>query len=682
MKTSLSKSLSHALMLPVLFGSLSYADIINLDDITVEEGHQTSLVGEAISSSEGLVTQSEIESRPVLRTGEILEFVPGMVVTQHSGSGKANQYFLRGFNLDHGTDFSTNIDGMPINMRTHGHGQGYTDLSFIIPEFIERIDYQKGPYHAEDGDFSAAGSANFSLMHTLDSSFVTVGVGENGYYRTVLGTDTKVGDNQLLFGLEAQSYDGPWSDISENVEKLNVLTRLSRPLMGGELTMTFMGYENSWDSADQIPAYAVKQGIIDELGSLDKSVGGKSSRYSLSTQWQNEHWDINAYMIKSDLNLYSNFTYYLDDPVNGDQFNQVDERMIYGTQIKRQFHGDFGNHAWHQDIGLQVRHDKIDEVALNKTKQRQYLSTVRKDSADVTSFGLFWEGELALSDALSFNLGARYDYMHVDVESNIAQNSGTADDGLFSLKSGLRYTFNDSWETYINAGQSFHSNDARGAVIGIDPVSGESVEPVDLLVRGQGAEIGLRFFDDQRLHISSSLWMLDLDSELLFVGDAGNTEASRASRRYGVELTAYYWLNKYLTADFEAAWTRARFKDDVEGEGNKVEGSLPFVLSAGIGWKPSERWESNIRLRHFANRVLDSFGEQESDAFNVVNFGLAYTFDNWKFNLDILNLFDSNDQDIAYYYPSRFSSQSAEIEDIHYHPIEPRTVRLEAKYSF
>ena len=673
---------SRTLITLLLFHTTIYADEVDLADIIVESGHKTSLIGDAISSSEGLITQSEIVSRPVLRTGEILEFVPGMVVTQHSGSGKANQYYLRGFNLDHGTDFSTAIDGMPINMRTHGHGQGYTDLNFIIPEFIDRIEYQKGPYNIEDGDFSAAGSARFSLMNNLSSSFISFGIGENGYYRTVLGTEAKVGENQLLFGLEAHKYDGPWTNISEDVDKYNVLARLSRPLSDGKLSLTFMGYKNSWNSADQIPKYAVDAGIIDELGSIDTSVGGESSRYSLSGNWNNEQWNINAYMIKYDLDLFSNFTYYLEDPINGDQFNQIDERMIYGTEIKKHLQGMIGNNLFLQDIGIQIRHDAIDEVALNNTQERNYLSTTRRDDVDVSSIGVFWKGEVALSDALSFNLGLRYDYMHVDVESNIAQNSGKTDDGLFSIKSGLRYTFNEQWEIYLNAGQSFHSNDARGAVMNVDPVTGESVYPVDLLVRGQGAEIGVRFFDEQKLHISSSLWLLDLDSELLFVGDAGTTEPNRASRRYGIEFTAYYWLSDHLTLDFEAAWTQAQFKDDIEGEGNKIAGSLPFVLSAGIGWKPLDNWETNLRLRHFANRVLDSYDEHESDPFSVVNFGASYTFGQWKFNMDVLNLFDSNDQDIAYYYASRITSQAPAIEDVHYHPIEPRTVRFEVKYSF
>ena len=659
-----------------------YANEVTLDDITVQEEEKTSLVGEAISSSEGTITQSEIESRPVLRTGEILEFVPGMVVTQHSGSGKANQYFLRGFNLDHGTDFSTTIEGMPINMRSHAHGQGYSDLNFIIPEFIERIDYQKGPYHAEDGDFSTAGSANFSLMNHLDSPFISLEVGEDGYQRTVMGTETKTGENRLLLGVEAQRYDGPWEDVNEDVKKYNFLARLNRPLLNGDLTLTLMGYKNQWNSADQIPEYAVEQGIISNLGSLDKTVGGESSRYSLSGKWQNDNWLIDTYAIKYKLDLFSNFTYFLDDPINGDQFEQVDDRTLYGANINRYIDGALGERAFYQQFGLQLRHDDIDEVGLNHTKEREYLSTIRSDKVGISSLGLFWKGDVELTDKLSLNTGVRYDYMQVDVQSNLAQNSGNADDGLLSLKGGLRYDVNNKWNIYANAGQSFHSNDARGATQTIDPISHNKVEPADLLVKAQGAEMGLRFSKNSRLNISTALWLLDLDSELLFVGDAGNTEASRASRRYGLEFTAYYWLSDHLNLDFEASWTDAYFKDSLQGEGNKVEGSVPTVIGAGVGWKPTSNWETNIRLRHFSSRLLDSYGEKKSDPFNVVNFGLGYKKGDWKYGFSVLNLFNSDDQDIAYYYESRISNSVNSRKDIHSHPIEPRTVRLSMRYSF
>ncbi|MEM6999016.1 MAG: TonB-dependent receptor [Pseudomonadota bacterium] len=660
----------------------AYPHSAELNEVIIY-GHETELNGEALTASEGIIGRGEIENRPVLRSGEILEFVPGMVVTQHSGSGKANQYFLRGFNLDHGTDFRTSIDGMPINMRTHGHGQGYTDLNFIIPEFIQRIEYQKGPYHAENGDFSTAGAADFFLTSTLDRDFFSSEFGENQYYRNVLGGSFKVGENNLLLGIESHLYDGPWDDVEENVEKFNGLLRFNRLLDEGNFSLTLMGYDNSWDAADQIPQRAIDQGIISQLGSIDTSVGGKSERYSLSAQWQQYGWTVNTYAIKSNLKLFSNFTYFLDDPVNGDQFEQVDDRIIFGLNINRYMTAQFSNKNLLHFYGLQFRYDDIDDVGLHRTREQQRLSTVRQDSVDEYSIGLFWETEIPVTQKLTTTVGVRYDFIAADVNSNNAANSGNDDDSLLSFKAGFRYSINDHWETYINAGQSYHSNDARGATINVDPVSGNPVNQVDLLVRGEGIEGGLRFFDTEHFNISLALWALELDSELIFVGDAGNTEPSRASRRWGVELASYIWLNKQLSTDFEISWSQSHFTEDAIGEGNHIQGSLPFVLSTGFTWAPNENFNTTLRLRHFGERTLNSFDSVQSGSLTVANLGLDYNLDSWKFGLDLLNLFDSDDHDIDYLYTSRLAGEpAAGVEDNHFHPIEPRSIRLLLEYQF
>ena len=641
-------------------------------------------IGEDISASQGSISQGEIEQRPVLRTGEILEFVPGMVATQHSGSGKANQYFLRGFNLDHGTDFSTHIDGMPVNMRTHGHGQGYTDLNFIVPEFIQRIDYQKGPYHAEDGDFSTAGSAHFYLANTFAKSMLQFEVGEDNYLRTVFAHDIALEqDDHLMIGVENHRYDGPWIDIKEDVQKNNALLRYVSKSSDSQLSVTFMGYENSWNSADQIPQRAVSNQLIDEFGSLDSDVGGESSRYSLSTNYEVGNWILGAYIIDSQLDLFSNFTYFLDDPVNGDEFEQVDDRKVYGGELINKFTTDVNHNHIHHTLGFQYRYDDIEEVGLFKTAQRQRISSVRQDAVEQYSLSLFWEGDIDLTDRLTTYVGVRYDYLDVDVESDNPLNSGTADDGLLSIKAGLQYQMQDNLYSYFNLGQSFHSNDARGATISVDPVSNEAIDPVDLLVRGEGAEFGLHFTEKDSYNLSLSLWYLELDSELLFVGDAGNTEPGRASRRQGIEFAGYYWIDKTFSTDVELAWSRARFRGEVDGEGNRIDGALPFVASVGLNWVPSDNWRTSVRARHFGARPLDSFADQESDDFTVVNFAVSYNLEAWQIEMKLLNLFDSNDHDIDYFYGSRLPGEAIEgVEDNHYHPIEPRLMRVQVRYLF
>ena len=304
-----------------------------LEEVTVT-GRRVNLVGQAQSASQGLVSQQEIALRPILRTGDVLELVPGMVATQHSGGGKANQYFLRGFNLDHGTDFATYVDGMPVNMRTHGHGQGYSDLNFLIPETISTLAYKKGPYYADVGDFSSAGSAQIATAAHFDKGAFEVAAGQDEFYRLLLLDSVAIGAGNGSYALELNSYDGPWRDIKEDIQKVNLMLKYATRLGDGDASVSFMGYDNEWNSPDQIPSRAVDSGLIDELGSIDDTVGGNSSRYSLAGAWKDTHWDISAYAINYDLKLWSNFTYFLDDEVNGDQFQQKDERWLYGGRAE------------------------------------------------------------------------------------------------------------------------------------------------------------------------------------------------------------------------------------------------------------------------------------------------------------------------------------------------------------
>lgn len=652
-------------------------------DTLIVQGYRVNLLGETLSASEGVIGSDEISNRPVLRTGEILEFIPGMVVTQHSGSGKANQYFLRGFNLDHGTDFNTSIDAMPVNMRTHGHGQGYTDLNFIIPEFIQSINYHKGPYYADVGDFSGAGAAEFNLKNKLGEQLISFTAGENNFSRLIAGGDIALTHGQLLLGFEHQTYDGPWSTISEDVAKNNLLARYSSSLADGDLSVTLMAYQNRWNSADQIPERAVQENIIDALGSLDTDVGGKSSRYSLSSAWKNEQWSASAYAIHSSLDLFSNFTYFLDDPINGDQFEQVDDRNIFGGEISSEYSTTIANKKVVYKFGSDLRYDNISKVALYHTRERERLSTTREDAVKEASLGLFAQSTFSVSDNFHFHLGARYDVYSADVNSNIDENSGDATQGKFSFKFGASYKITDHIETYANIGQGLHSNDARGATITQDPVTGEASEAVNLIVPSTGAEVGIKLFDAERFNISTSLWYLRSDSELVFVGDAGNTEASRASERYGNEIAAYYWLDNRWNFDLELAWTRATFTENETIEGKYIEGSVPFVASAGVTYGVAKGWHGSLRYRYFGARRLDSFDEHQAQATSTLNLGVGYKWQAFSLELDALNLLNSDDHDIDYFYSSRLSGEPDEgVEDLHYHPVEPRTLRVKAEYRF
>ena len=655
----------------------------NLDRVQVF-GRRQNLVGEAISASEGTVGVTEFSARPLLRSGDLLEFVPGAVATQHSGSGKANQYFLRGFNLDHGTDFATFVDSMPVNMRTHGHGQGYTDLNFLIPEAVDELAYRKGVYYADVGDFSSAGSARFRIADRLDRGHAELTVGGDGYLRGgVVDSVDMASGGSFLYGAELLRNDGPWTDIDEDVRKFNGLLKYSADIAGGRGSLTLMGYDNRWNAADQIPRRAVEQELIDKLGSLDTTVGGTSSRYSLSADWHGAAWggelSASAYAIDYDLSLYSNFTYFLDDPDNGDEFRQVDQRRIYGFALSQQWTS--GRSRWR--VGAEGRFDDIERVGLFRTRVRQPLSTVRDDAVEEGSLGVFAAHEFHFNDAWRSYVGIRHDRYDFDVDSrSLPVNSGKADDSATSLKAGLAWKPSQAMEFYLSAGQGFHSNDARGTTIVLDPVSREPAERVDPLVDSEGYELGSRLYFSDRVHATAALWRLDLDSELLFVGDAGTTEGSRPSRREGIELGVYWFGNGIFSGDLEASYTKARFSDS-DPVGHKIPGSIPLVVSAGVTARLDSGWFSTLRIRHFGAYPLIEDNSVKSDGSTLVNLRAGREWDRFGVYLDVFNLLDSNDHDIDYFYASRLPGEPEEgVEDIHYHPLEPRNVRVSFRWRF
>jgi hypothetical protein len=663
--------------------TLAQASGGRVEENVVVLGRWDNPIGRTTSASEGVVGAAELDARPRMRTGEILEVIPGLIVTQHSGTGKSNQMFLRGFNLDHGTDFATWIDGMPVNLPTHAHGQGYTDLNFLIPELVERIEYRKGAYYAEVSDFSSAGAAYLSTYQRMPEGLLKVGFGENGYGSALAADSFAVGHGELLYGVQAHRYDGPWADVSEDVNRNNVLLRYSSRGDDGGLNVAFMGYDASWTSPDQIPRRAVDSGLISELGSIDTTLGGDTSRYSLSGSWDaniaSGRMRANAYMIGYDLELFSNFTYFLDDPINGDQFAQRDDRTVTGGELAYTFRSDARTS---NTVGAMLRNDDIDGVGLLQTSQRQPVGAIRSDSVGELSVGFYYSNETRWSGKFRTTLGLRADHFDFDVVSDLAANSGAADEWIVAPKASLIYSVTDATELYLSAGKGFHSNDARGTTITVDPVTGDATDRVSPLVDAHELEVGLRTFVDSKLNISAALWVLELDSELLFIGDAGNTEASRPSRRYGLEVPLYYRPNDRLTFDVELALTHSEFSESAP-EGDEIPGSIDRVVAAGVTYRSPQGFFGSFRLRHFGPRPLMEDGSIESSSSTVANLEVGYRRGRYDFRVDVLNVFDSGDDDITYFYASRLPGEPDEgVEDFHFHPIEPRNLRMSVGWRF
>ncbi|WP_084397263.1 TonB-dependent receptor [Henriciella aquimarina] len=647
----------------------------------VVHGRGLELIGEAGAASEGVVGYADFEDRTLSRVGELVEVIPGAVATQHSGEGKANQYFLRGFNLDHGTDFNASVDGVPVNLRTHGHGQGYLDLNFVIPEIVERVDYWKGPYRAFNGDFSAAGSARYTTYDTLDESFVEVSAGESGYLRGVAAGSFQTGpDTSLLLAIEAQAYDGPW-DLDQDLEKLNGIAKLVHDSGPWHFNLTGMAYDSSWTATDQVPLRAIQNGDIGRFGYIDDDLGGETRRFGLTGNASYAHADgaetkLAAYLVDYELSLFSNFTYFLEDPVNGDEFEQRDERTYYGGSICHA--RDLGPRLKLR-AGAEARIDDISDVGLFRTAGRMRLSTVRQDSVDETSLAAWGEIEAQLTNTLRGTLGVRGDYFKGEVDArSLPANGGEADDTMLSPKVALAWRPADGLELYANYGQGFHSNDVRGATIQIDPANGDPADPVPILVRAEGAEIGARL-ERGPLKASVAVFTLDLDSELVFVGDAGTTEANDASSRTGVEASLFWQPADWFVADLSAAWTDAEF--DIPGNETAIPGAVEEVIGGGFVAR-FDPWTFSGRLRHFGSAPLIEDGSVESDGTTLVNFGASVDWRQATFGLELLNAFDSDDADITYFFESQLPGETSPVEDIHLHPVEPRQVRVSVRYRF
>ena len=646
-------------------------------------------IGKAQSASQGVVLAPELEARPIYRTGELLEAIPGLVVTQHSGEGKANQYFLRGFNLDHGTDLAITVDGMPVNMRTHGHGQGYADTNFMIPEIMRGLAYRKGPYFASEGDFSSAGAIYLDAVDRLEKSFAQVEIGSFGHRRAVTGMSAPVGlDGTVLVAGEAVRFDGPW-DRPDELRKLNGLARYSRGTYDNGFALTAMAYSGHWYATDQVPRRAIEEGVIGRYGNIDPTDGGLSHRYSLSARWNETTSEaatrVSAYVIKSDLQLFNNFTYFLSNPVDGDQFKQRDDRWIGGAKASRThfFAGPAGLRN-ELTVGLETRYDAI-TVGLFNTKERQTLSTVREDDVREASVGVFGEATLRWTPWLRTITGLRADLYTAEVAGTLPENSGSARDTIVSPKAGLVLGPWAKTELYLNAGTGFHSNDARGTVTTVDPVTLEPAQTTPFLVRSKGAEVGLRTEPSKGNSATLSVFILDFDSEILFVGDAGTTEASRPSRRIGSEFTLRTRLASWLTLDLDAAYTRARFlEDDPEAPGRRIPGAIEGIVSAALNF--DNVWGGlfgGIRVRYFGPRPLIEDDSVRSRPSAPVSARLGYKFaDGLIVRLDAFNLFDQKSNQIEYFYASRLFAEPAAVDDVHLHPMEPRSFRLTAIKQF
>lgn len=674
---------------------------LEFDEMVVEavQRKEKDLIGTTGSASQGEISQAQLEYRPISRNGELMEVIPGALANQHSGSGKANQYFLRGFNLDHGTDFTTYIDGIPMNMPTHAHGQGYMDINSVIPELVKKIEYGKGPYYAEVGDFSSAGYSKIFSMDKLPEAILKFTGGEFGYYRTLAANSSKVGSGDLLYAGEFNFYNGVWQQ-PEDSKKFNGMLRYTLDQGDWGLSVNGKVYTNGWTATNQIPQALIDNGTLGLYGTMDRSDGGKTNRYSFSTDLWNksDNWKNNAniYALYYDVNLFSNNTGYVDNGINGDQLHQFEHRVQTGSNIEHTRYNKLLGFDMDNTLGIQFRHDEIMGLGLDHTVSRQYLSTVSNSSVSETTGGVYLKNQTYWHEKVRTITGLRGDFINnVVVVHDTAMhnpnvnsaNSGNQGQAMVSPKLSLIIGPWFNTEYFINTGFGYHSNDARGTTLQLDPNTGTTLDSnstrISPMAQSRGIETGIRSNFIKDLNSTLAFWWLESNQELVFTGDAGTTQVKGKSHRYGVEITNYYKPTHWLTLDADFALTSARYVTTPVGETNNyIPNSVGRVISTGATLVAPNGLFSTIRLRHFSDMPLDSSGTFWSGSTSVVNLGAGYKQKKYKLEIDLFNIFNSTANDIAYAYQYAYPAGTSSQTGIMKHPVEPSMVRATVTINF
>ena len=712
------------------------------------KGRGDDLVGVAESATQGTVGAREIQDRPILRSGEVLEAIPGVIITQHAGGGKANQYFLRGFNLDHGTDIAIFLDDMPLNLPSHAHGEGYSDMNTVIPEFVRRVNFEKGPYYADVGNFSSAASAHVEFFKTLPQNFFTVEGGMYGYGRAVFGVSQKLGKGSLLYGGEAYHDNGPWTTHEDNFYKYNGLVTYSQGGDDNGFSVTARAYRGTWHSSDQIPVDAIP--LVGFFGALNPTDGGESQRYSLQSEWHrsgaNSETKITVYGFYYDLNLFSDFTYYLDDPIKGDQFEQQDRRWVAGFDAHHTISSTWFGRKLANTFGLQLRNDwvhnglfrtenrvRTDKTDINACHDEPIprcvtdpnLTAILPAGTDLNKFtdtvvSFYAENKIQWAEKFRSVVALRGDDAKYVVTSltptyvspvfapvNFAElNTGSANKFLPSPKASLIFGPWANTELYAQGGFSFHSNDARGATQREEPISPDnpfptSSTPISPLVQTKGGEVGVRTAAVPHLQSTLSLWYLHSNSELQQDGDTGGTVASeQSSNRYGIEWANFYTPLEHWAFDFDLADSRAQFTQidpgdaaytnvgggqyPVQGPGGRwVPEAVGLVISSGVTVQSYKGFWGSLRLRYFGPRNLTSDAIYRSASTALLNAEVGYHInEKWSIEAQLFNLLDRYDHDIDYAYISRITPTAAAAFTDVFHPVEPFQVRVGFRYTF
>ncbi len=622
----------------------------------------------------------DIKLRPTNTSQDVLRMVPGLFIAQHAGGGKAEQIFLRGFDIDHGTDLNLEVDGLPVNMVSHAHGQGYSDLHFVIPEMINYVDFDKGPYYADKGDFTTAGFVDFQTKNSLEENFVKLEGGQFGNFRTVAGVNLFSPKNSNTIGYIGTEYfrsDG-FVESPQNFNRLNITSKISTRLKNEDnLTVGASFFTSRWDASGQIPTRSVESGMITRFGSVDNTEGGETSRANVFLKHAHRfsngaYLSQQAYGVRYDFNLYSNFTFFLNDPVNGDQIEQQESRMIYGYKVTYNMQGQAFGKNLTTEVGVGMRLDDVNDISLLRTEKRSYLSDVKKGDVNEAGVHAYVSETLTLSERWSVNAALRFDHFNFRYKDKVEITDRSVGKSIVSPKLNINYQLNPAVQLYVRAGLGFHSNDAR--VVTLE-------DGKEILPRAYGLDFGMKSKITDRLFVHAALWGLDLNQEFVYVGDEGIVEPSGKTRRAGVDFSLRYEILPWLFVDSDLNLTKPKSKEEPEGQ--DFIPLAPTVSSiGGINFKMKNGFNGTLRYRYIGDRAANEDNSVVAKGYVLADAVLNYSQTKFEIGLSAENIFNVNWNEAQFNTESRLKEETESVSEIHFTPGTPLFFKLKVSFFF
>jgi outer membrane cobalamin receptor len=661
----------------------NYTVVASDDTIIIEDDifRLNEIVIQPKLSAMNVISKIDLETTPVNSSQEILRKVPGLFIGQHAGGGKAEQIFLRGFDIDHGTDIAISVDGLPVNMVSHAHGQGYADLHFVIPETVEKIDFGKGTYYANKGDFATAGYVTFQTKDKIEKSSIGVEVGQFNTVRTV-GLFNLLGNQKTQSAYIATEYiltDGPF-DSPQNFNRVNLLGKYSAILSdNSKFSILASRFSSKWDASGQIPQRLIDNGTISRFGAVDDTEGGNTSRTNFNASLskpidENTFLKANAFYSNYQFELYSNFTFFLDDPINGDQIKQKENRDIYGMNAELNKKTKINDTDVLLQFGAGFRADATTDTELSHTlNRRTVLENIKLGDIDESNLFTYLNSEFNFGK-LMINPAIRLDYFKFNYQDKLMENYKTQSESKvkFSPKLNFIYSQNNNLQFFVKSGMGFHSNDARVVVQN----SGKQILPTAI-----GTDVGTIWKPFPKLIVNSALWYLFLEQEFVYVGDAGIIEPSGKSKRMGAELGLRYQLNDWLYFDADANYTYARSIDEPKGQ-DYIPLAPDFTTTGGLSFQKLNGFSGGIRYRYLKNRPANEDNSIVAKGYFISDLNVNYQYKNINFGIAVENIFDTAWNETQFATESRLQNEPESVEEIHFTPGTPFFMKGKITYTF